>query len=155
MSQVKMSEVIVSEAKMSEVARGAQGSLLMAPRLWMGDIPPKKNFFRWRDGLYYQSPLPDIWRLNVISYRQNVWSTNQNNERNSRFWMQKCRKCEKKTLPRSLCSLAYLDYLDVGVLPAVKVVKHLKYHVISISRETAHNIHTLCNKVTTNMQTNW
>ena len=51
--------------------------------------------------------------------------------------MQKCENFHR--------SLAYnIDYLDVGVLPAVCEA----FIVLSIPREIAQNVSTLCNKVT-------
>ena len=52
-----------------------------------GGIYPPPPIFEVGDGLYYHPPSPNILRLNVILYRQNILSTNKNNERNNRFGM--------------------------------------------------------------------
>ena len=59
-------------------------------------------------------PPPNISRMNVILYRQNIWSTNRIMKEIAGL---ECRNTRKKIC--SLCSLGYMDYLDVGVLPAV------------------------------------
>ena len=58
-------------------------------------------------------------------YRQIIWSTNTNNEINSRL------ECRNTGLfqARSLCSLAQEDFLDVDVLSVA--VSRLNRHAVS------------------------
>ena len=64
-----------------------------------GRIYPSPQYLRWGMACIIITPPPLIF-IGWMSYRQNIWSTNKNNERNSRLGIRKC-----ENLPRSLRSL--------------------------------------------------
>ena len=96
----------------------------------VGDISPSR-YFRWGDGLYYHPPPPpNISRLNVILYRQNICEVPTKIVKETAGF--ECRNAKK-----FLARIHIISIISMWV-SCRQFVRRLKCHVIS--RETAQNV---------------